>query len=253
MNNILNVRGVEIGTGIPKICVPLMGESLQALLKEAVLAADSGAQLIEWRADFFEDIAQEQSIVSALKMLRATLCDMPILFTLRSEREGGRLSLTLKEYRRICTAAIEAGGADLIDIELSCGEGMVLDLLQQAQMAGLKTLLSAHMFEDTPSMEEMFNTLCHMHSLSADLPKIAVMPKDADDVLALLSAAGAYARHTSHPCIAISMGDVGAFSRVCAGHFGSAITFASLEKASAPGQIPAAKLADVLSLVYGEA
>jgi 3-dehydroquinate dehydratase-1 len=45
-------------------------------------------------------------------------------------------------------------------------------------------------------------------------------------------------QHLKIPLVAISMGSLGAISRIAGGLFGSDITFASGIKASAPGQLP---------------
>ena len=47
----------------------------------------------------------------------------------------------------------------------------------------------------------------------------------------------------------MSMGRLGVVSRLCGQGFGSAITFGLVDKASAPGQIPAEKLMQVLEIV----
>ena len=54
-------------------------------------------------------------------------------------------------------------------------------------------------------------------------------------------------RYAKQPIVAISMGREGAFSRLAGEFFGSAITFGSDDAASAPGQIDAGVLRDVLS------
>ena len=53
--NYITVRGVAIGLGIPKICVPVTETSGKDIVKQAGAAAPK-ADLIEWRADAFEDV-----------------------------------------------------------------------------------------------------------------------------------------------------------------------------------------------------
>ena len=54
--NTVNVRKVEIGKGIPKICVPLTGTTREKICQEAEDAKKAAADLVEWRADFFEEL-----------------------------------------------------------------------------------------------------------------------------------------------------------------------------------------------------
>ena len=86
-----------------------------------------------------------------------------------------------------------------------------------------------------------------MQAAGADLPKLAVMPQSRRDVLALLAATAEMAeRHPATPVITMSMGALGAVSRICGEAMGSAMTFASAGKASAPGQIELEVLNPVL-------
>ena len=65
-----------------------------------------------------------------------------------------------------------------------------------------------------------------------DIAKVAFMPKDLDDTLKVL----AILSHCENT-IAISMSDLGSYTRVMASKFDSPITFASGTDATAPGQI----------------
>ena len=66
---------------------------------------------------------------------------------------------------------------------------------------------------------------------------------------ALLGAAAKIHEETDRPLIAISMGPLGAISRICGGYFGSAMTFAAAAQSSAPGQIPVQQLSTLLKLL----
>ena len=85
--------------------------------------------------------------------------------------------------------------------------------------------------------------------LGADIPKIAVMPQSKKDVLTLLAATEEMAsEHADRPIITISMGKDGMISRLCGEVFGSALTFGTAGKASAPGQINVDELRQVLEM-----
>ena len=77
-----------------------------------------------------------------------------------------------------------------------------------------------------------------MQQAGADLPKLAVMPQSRADVLELLAATAEMTdHHPETPVITMSMGPLGAVSRLCGEAFGSAMTFANPGTASAPGQV----------------
>ena len=89
-----------------------------------------------------------------------------------------------------------------------------------------------------------------MEALGADLAKIAVMPQSPEDVLTLLSATCQAHRQLSCPVISMSMGGTGLVSRLSGEIFGSCMTFGSVGEASAPGQIPARTLKEILTLTH---
>ena len=72
--------------------------------------------------------------------------------------------------------------------------------------------------------------------LHADILKIAVMPRNALDVLTLLEATRRMADVADCPLITMSMGALGVISRISGQIFGSAATFGAAASASAPGQ-----------------
>ncbi len=71
------------------------------------------------------------------------------------------------------------------------------------------------------------------------------MPRDRADVLTLLSATATAEAKARIPLISMSMGPLGAVTRMIGGVFGSSLSFAVGEGSSAPGQMPIADLVSV--------
>ena len=179
--NGIEIQGLRFGEGIPKICVPLTGQGIPALLSELQRVAALPADLYEWRIDcFFGDP------LPVLPAVVERLGGKPLLCTLRTRQEGGQASLSPEEYERCVTALLSVGGFGLVDIELACGEKRVGRLVRLAKKQGVAVVLSKHDFEKTPSAREITATLLRMKDLGADLPKYAVMPQTPGDVLELL-------------------------------------------------------------------
>ena len=175
-------------------------------------------------------------LARCLAGLRRAVGEKLLLVTLRTRAEGGEADAALPEYAAFCRRVWDGGCADLIDIEfLTAGDGLP-DLIAEAHARGVAVVCSSHDFFQTPPEAEMTARLRAMHAAGADLPKLAVMPRSRRDVLALLSATAALADE-GVPVITMSMGALGAVSRLCGEAMGSAMTFASAGKASAPGQI----------------
>ena len=236
---ILTLAGLTFGSGLPKICIPLTGENMPALLREAQLVRDLPADLFEWRMDgFFGDLAQ------ALPVLSREL-GKPLLCTLRTLGEGGRAAMTPAQYEECLTQLLACPELSLLDIELSAGEDRVRRLVALAHGRGVGVILSHHDFAKTPPQPVMTDTLLRMKALGADLPKLAVMPRTPDDVLALLAATRAASKEIG-PVITMAMGELGKLTRVSGGVFGSVLTFGAGETASAPGQLNAEDLKAIL-------
>ena len=96
---------------------------------------------------------------------------------------------------------------------------------------------------------DLGRTFAAAERLGADVAKVAVMPSDAQDVLALLAATDRARQTLSIPLISMSMGGVGSLSRIMGWVYGSAATFAVGQTSSAPGQIAIEDLRTVLAIM----
>lgn len=240
-----------LGEGRPKICVPITAGTPKELERCAkAVAACPDAEIVEWRADWYETIDDEKAVREAMRILCDCLKDIPVLFTFRSYEEGGNKSITDGQYEMLVRTAVESG-ADIVDIELSKGDALVKRLSNMVQNAGIPVIVSSHDFEKTPSTETMIQRLNHMYELGADICKLAVMPHDPLDTLRLMEAT--WKAKTANPdmlLITMSMSAVGSISRVCGEVFGSVLTFGTVGKASAPGQLEADCLRKMLEVLH---
>ena len=51
MSKYVEVRGVKIGEGVPKICVPIVGKTKEEILAAARSFEDVALDVVEWRVD----------------------------------------------------------------------------------------------------------------------------------------------------------------------------------------------------------
>lgn len=250
MNPVI-VRNVKIGEGLPKICVPIVGVTRDAIIEEAKNIATLPADIVEWRVDWYEDVFSVEDVRSVLKTLREILQEKPILFTFRTAKEGGERAIDDATYIALNKAAVESGEADLLDVELFSGETVVEEILNAAHQKDVKVIASNHDFEKTPSKEEIISRLQRMQEMGADILKIAVMPQSQKDVITLLASTEEMStNYAEKPIVTMSMSGMGVVSRIAGETFGSAITFGSAKKASAPGQIPAKDLRKALEILH---
>lgn len=262
MASTVQIRNLILGEGRPKICIPLTDTTKETLVSAAqnIIHPELHCDLAEWRADFFKHLPTPGSAFSGsaasgsetsdgafhtseffdtLSGLRRTLGDTPLLFTIRTDAEGGAVTIDTASYLHINQAAIQSGCIDLVDVELSRGEEAVQTVVRAAHQAGVAVIGSRHDFSKTPPREEIIASLCRMQTLGCDIAKYAVMPQTERDVLTLLDATLIMKeQHTKTPVITMSMGNTGVISRISGGLFGSCLTFGTAGAASAPGQLP---------------
>ncbi|WP_067727920.1 type I 3-dehydroquinate dehydratase [Oceanobacillus damuensis] len=251
MNRTVKVKDVVIGEGIPKICVPIVGKTIEQLKDEAEFLKSIEFDVLEWRVDFFEQVEELESVKKALFEIRQRLPETPIIFTFRSAKEGGEKEVSASYYIELNRNIVQTGDVDMIDVELFNDETDIKTLVEAAHANNVFVIISNHDFQKTPAKNEIVSRLQKAQELGGDLPKIAVMPTNAADVLALLDATRIMKEeHADRPIITMSMSGKGVISRLAGEVFGSALTFGAAKKASAPGQVGVEELRNTLELLH---
>jgi 3-dehydroquinate dehydratase I len=247
----IEIRGRTVAGGAqPLICTPLVGRTRGAVLDELAAVMPKKPDLIEWRIDFFEAIADTGLVIDLARALKAGAGDAPILLTCRSSREGGeRIPLADTGVVALLEAACAAGCIDLIDYELSNAAPDLRRLRAVSREHGVAMIMSYHNFQSTPDAAALVAKFTAAAGEGADIAKVAVMPRGPRDVLTLLEATLTASETLQIPLISMSMGAVGSLSRMFGWVYGSAVTFAVGKASSAPGQIPIDELRAVLAQV----
>lgn len=239
------MRNADIGSSPPKIIVPLVEKNTETLLQKAEnLQKMHHVDVVEWRTDFFET----DKIIELLPGLRDALKDKSLLFTFRTKNEGGEKEISQKSYHDLNIAAAKSGMVDLLDVEIF--SSVAKKIIAVAHESNVIVVGSRHDFSRTPPKDELISWLKMAQEINADIPKIAVMPTNTNDVLTLLAATSEmYESYADRPIITMSMGHLGVISRISGEIFGSCMTFGTVGEASAPGQIPLEDLAKALEIV----
>lgn len=248
--NTVKVKNITLGEGKPKICVPIVGITKEDILNQAKALENVEVDVVEWRVDWFEGVFEFEKVKDVLVDLRKELKELPLLFTFRTSKEGGEKSIENEEYVNLNKSVAATGLVDLVDVEVFTGDEYVKEVIKAAHESNVKVIASNHDFDKTPSKDEIVSRLIKMQDLGADIPKIAVMPTCKLDVLELLEATVIMSeQHANRPIITMSMAGKGVISRLCGEAFGSCLTFGSVAKASAPGQINVEELNKVLNII----
>ena len=237
----VNIRGVVFGSGLPKICIPLVARDAAQLDEALALSERSGYDLVEFRADHYGEDERQ-----ALLKIRERIGDKPLLYTLRTAEEGGAASPGDAEYEERILAA--APLADLVDVQQ--GRLKSPAFLDTVRERGARVIGSFHDFSRTPGADEIVRILTKMQEQGFDMTKIAVMPQTRRDVLELMEASVRMAEgQADRPFIALSMGALGMVTRISSALTGSCLTFGTAGEGSAPGQPDAERLRAALHLL----
>ncbi|AKL83502.1 type I 3-dehydroquinate dehydratase [Bacillus atrophaeus] len=247
----ITIKNTTIGEGVPKIIVPLMAATEEQLLQEAESVTSLHPDIIEWRADVYEEVDRLEAVAGMAAKLRKALPDTLLLFTFRSHKEGGNKEIEDSYYIELLKTVIGTKQIDLVDVELFYDESDVKSVVKTAENNGVYVIMSNHDFHQTPEKEEIIARLRKMQEYGAHIPKIAVMPQTTEDLLVLLDATHTMkTKYADRPLITMSMAGTGLVSRLAGEIFGSACTFGAGKEASAPGQIPVPELRDVLNILH---
>ncbi len=248
MSRYIRIKNTIIGRGKPKICVPITNVTLEDIKKEFDEIIKEEVDIIEWRADFFNDLKNVGAVVDILTYMQEKSSKTIVLFTIRTKEEGGNIDISFEEYKRILEEVSQSKRADIIDVQLEkSNRDDIRNLVSTLHLNKSVVVGSYHNFQMTPKHLELVKKLNDMRKISMDILKIAVMPNHSGDVLTLLNVTNDMKVIKScPPVITMSMGDLGKISRISGEIFGSCVTFASIKQASAPGQLELSNLKSIL-------
>lgn len=244
----VKVRDLVLGDGRPKICVPVAAKSEAELAGslEKLQACRDLYDLVELRADMYplRDLSEIEDILGNVQKAAG---NSPVLFTFRTSEEGGSRSVSRDDYLAMNEKAAECG-ADLVDLQFDLvKEAGLSDILGRLHEKGVLVVGSFHDFRGTPPAQELVKKMAKMQQAGFDISKVAVMPRDREDVLELLFASVQMQEDwADRPYITMSMGEIGRVTRICGEFSGSCITFSTLDRSSAPGQISAEHMRQIL-------
>ena len=198
------------------------------------------ADLIEWRADFLE----KDEILKVAPAIFEKFAGRELLFTLRTKQEGGNIQLSDEEYVNLIKDVAHLYQPDYVDFEYFSHKEKFEEMLEFPNL-----VLSYHNFNETP--ENMMEILSELTSLTPKTVKVSVMAHSEQDVLDLMNyTRGFKTLNPEQEFVTISMGKVGKISRIASDLTGSSWSFASLDEATAPGQISLSnmkKIRDILN------
>jgi len=218
----MNIGKLKLGN-TPRIAAVIVdGEDKKAL----AAAKRDGADLLELRIDCFkrQDTDYIRKIIKDVRTEK-----LPVIATIRSEAESGRRNLKDAERLRIFKAIMPL--VDAVDIELS-SKKILKDVIKEAHRFKKRAIVSYHDFRNTPAEGQLNAIIKNSRNAGGDIVKIATFAKDKRDIIRLATLTASHGN-----IIIIAMGRLGIVSRLFFPMLGSLLTYCSVTKSSAPGQI----------------
>jgi 3-dehydroquinate dehydratase/shikimate dehydrogenase len=202
------------------LCVAIYVNSLEQARRDAAVAAENGADLVEYRVDTFTDERQLQELIGH--------SPVPCIVTCRTADEGGKAEID-DDQRVELLASPAVSDARYVDVELAT----LRERLDRAHALGRNLIASFHDFQGRP--DRLYNAIAEMNAAPTHVNKLVWTARTIRDNLEAFE----IIQGRQKPTIALCMGEAGLISRVLAKKFGAFLTFASLEAGggTAPGQI----------------
>jgi 3-dehydroquinate dehydratase-1 len=226
---------LAIGTVVLSAGAPRIVGAGGATEVDALAAAD-GADLVELRADLWDD-PSPAALPALLGRVRAG--GRPAILTVRSAAEGGR---ALDDGTRGALYAAGLPHADAIDVEIASG-ALAMDVVARARAARRTVILSAHAPDATPPAAALLALVDRGRALGADVVKLATHARDLAELRTLVEVTLAADRGV----VTLALGPAGPLSRVVLPAVGSLLTYGHVGRPTAPsGQLPVADVAALL-------
>jgi 3-dehydroquinate dehydratase-1 len=234
--------GVKIGpvtfvADQPRVIAPFTDKTP---IEEIVRLRDVGLDLLEARVDCFD--SYETGYV--LDKLAQVPANLPVVATIRSQREGGKWRGSETERLSLFSALMPQ--VDGVDIELSSSE-ISAKVAERAKKAKRTLIISFHDFRATPSLEVLVGQVDSAKKQGADIAKIATTSLSIKDTQTLASLTIAKAREN---LIVLGMGPEGLKTRLLFPALGSLMTFAYIDRPSAPGQLSVQETLELIKVLY---
>ncbi|WP_039909408.1 type I 3-dehydroquinate dehydratase [Acinetobacter beijerinckii] len=233
-----------------KTIVPITAKNKeQAIAQAKVIAANQDADLAEFRIDLLDFAADSKQVIALGHELKNILATKPMIATIRTHNEGGKLTISDADYGKTYQAYLKQPFMDMLDVEMFRDQQVVKNTVKLAHDKKVLIVMSNHDFQQTPSEDEIVKRLLKQDELGADILKIAVMPQSKQDVFTLMNATLKVSQQSKKPLLTMSMGKLGTISRIATANMGGSFSFGMIGEASAPGQIDVTQLKQFLKTV----
>jgi 3-dehydroquinate dehydratase / shikimate dehydrogenase len=204
--------------------------------REMIAQARAGLRVtrtLELRLDYLRSAKERQAFLSWVKGKhpRAVL-----IATCRREEGGGLFQGSREEQIDILSQAARAG-VDWCDVEIETAKHMARGELKR-KLSPARVMVSHHDFSKTP--KNLAGIARRLSQAGGEAIKIAAHCRSVSDSVRVCELARGRGN-----VVAVPMGEVGLAGRVLSLRMGSALAYAAVEHATAPGQLSLSAMSDL--------
>lgn len=211
-------------------------------LPAIVYGCDAVEVRVDHLAKFDSDYVSKQ-----LSILRTATNSLPIIFTIRTKKQGGHFPDNDYEcLNKLFNIALKAG-VEFIDLELTLPTSIQYEVMNNkgcTRIIGSHHDFSGSLSWDDPEWEIRYNQAL---SLDVDIIKFVGLATKFDDNMSLEMFRDG---HKSKPLIALNMSELGKISRVL-NTILTPVTSELLPNAAAPGQLTLARINQIYTSIGG--
>lgn len=201
--------------------------------REMILQIRAGLRItktLELRLDYLCSRNEREAFLTWMKRKRPHAV---LIATCRREEGGGLFQGSREEQIEILKAAANSG-ADWCDVEIETAKHMAAGDLKRS-LKPARLMVSHHDFRKTP--KNLTGIAQALHRAGGEAIKIAAHCRSVSDSVRICELA-----RGRRNVVAIPMGEIGLAGRVLSLRLGSALAYAAVEQATAPGQLSLATM-----------
>jgi 3-dehydroquinate dehydratase / shikimate dehydrogenase len=218
--------------GTDRVCGVIAAETAREMssqLRRALLRT----RTLELRLDYLRAPGQRDAFLSSVRRRRPRAV---LIATCRRTEGGGQFSGSRKQQIEILKQAVRSG-CRWCDVEIETAREIAGGELARS-LAPARVLVSHHDFRATPRKLDAIAR--GLRRAGGDAIKIAAQSRSVADSLRVCALA-----RKRRDVVAIPMGEFGLAGRVLSLRMGSALAYAAVDQATAPGQLSLAAMADL--------
>ncbi|MDG6997559.1 MAG: type I 3-dehydroquinate dehydratase [Nitrososphaerota archaeon] len=222
------------------VCATILARNCSSFLNLAGKAASVGCDVVELRVDHLDE--RTKACVSEI----VTSSPVPVVATVRSERDGGLFPSANETQRLELIEQVIENSPAFVDLELEIDTHIRSALTNKARRKHVGVIVSYHDFRCTPSLSKIAKIAKSELRTNPDLAKLVFTPRDAGDVSKILEMASRlFPGNRSYTIFGI--GGLGKVTRLTSLLLGGSLIYCSLGKTNPKlGQINANEVIDYL-------